>query len=100
MSDAGRAFPPSAYTFSQRNTSSTGIGCCTWFVNPGIRQGIQQEKMHFCLNPLDSRLMELLAIRLSWQKTPAKSLVMRGNDAAIIHLPDSILDGSVLSSMM
>ena len=29
---------------------------------------------------LDSRLMELLAIRLSWQTTPAKSLVMRGND--------------------
>ncbi|MBI4808116.1 MAG: hypothetical protein HY799_04135 [Nitrosomonadales bacterium] len=29
---------------------------------------------------LDSRLVELLAIRLSWQTTPAKSLVMRGND--------------------
>jgi hypothetical protein len=29
---------------------------------------------------LDSRLMKQLAIRLSWQTTPAKSLVMRGND--------------------
>jgi hypothetical protein len=29
---------------------------------------------------LDSGLMKLLAIRLSWQKTPAKSLVMRRND--------------------
>jgi hypothetical protein len=29
---------------------------------------------------LDSGLMKLLAIRLSWPKTPAKSLVMRRND--------------------
>jgi len=29
---------------------------------------------------LDSRLLNYLAIRLSWQKTPAKSLVMRVND--------------------
>jgi hypothetical protein len=29
---------------------------------------------------LDSRLIELLAIRLSWQTTPAKSLVVRWND--------------------
>ncbi|MCK9200469.1 MAG: hypothetical protein M0P59_09290 [Gallionella sp.] len=34
-------------------------------------------------NCLDSGLMELLAIRLSWQTTPAKSLVMRRNDAAL-----------------
>ncbi|HEX7455733.1 MAG TPA: hypothetical protein VF296_06800 [Gallionella sp.] len=32
------------------------------------------------LERLDSRLMKQLAIRLSWQTTPAKSLVMRGND--------------------
>jgi hypothetical protein len=38
--------------------------------------------MHFVL--LDSRLMELLAIRLSWQTTPAKSLVMRGNDGTTV----------------
>jgi hypothetical protein len=31
---------------------------------------------------LDSRLMELLAIRLGWQTAPAKSLVMHGNDGA------------------
>jgi len=36
-----------------------------------------------CLFLLDSRLMKLLAIRLSWQKTPAKSLVMRGNDVVL-----------------
>ena len=28
--------------------------------------------------------MELLAIRLSWQKTPAKSLVMRRNDGMCV----------------
>jgi hypothetical protein len=33
--------------------------------------------VHFLL---DSGLMELLAIRLSWQTTPAKSLVIRRND--------------------
>jgi hypothetical protein len=32
---------------------------------------------------LDSRLMKQPAIRLSWQKTPAKSLVMRGNDGVL-----------------
>jgi hypothetical protein len=35
------------------------------------------------MKPLDSGLMKLLAIRLSWQKTPAKSLVMRRNDELI-----------------
>jgi hypothetical protein len=39
---------------------------------------------------LDSRLMELLAIRLSWQITPAKSLVMRGNDAILFLMDDPI----------
>ena len=32
------------------------------------------------LPPLPNPLIKLLAIRLSWQNTPAKSLVMRGND--------------------
>ncbi len=31
------------------------------------------------ISPLDSRLMKLLAIRLGCQKTPTKTLVMRGN---------------------
>jgi hypothetical protein len=35
---------------------------------------------------LDSCLMKLLAIRLSWQKTPAKSLVMRRNDGVVAFL--------------
>jgi hypothetical protein len=34
----------------------------------------------------DSGLMELLAIRLSWQTTPAKSLVMRRNDGLMDYL--------------
>ena len=36
------------------------------------------------IKSLDSRLMKLLAIRLSWQRTPAKSLVMRGNDGITV----------------
>jgi len=39
-----------------------------------------------CLFLLDSRLIKLLVIRLSWHKTPAKSLVMRGNDGLMDYL--------------
>ena len=44
------------------------------------KAGIQQDKNVFCLNPLDSRL--------------------RGNDVVILYIPQLILKGEELSSIM
>ncbi len=56
-----------------------------WCESHGVR--LEQKDSSFprrresgLINSLDSRLMKQLAIRLSWQTAPAKSLVMRGND--------------------
>ncbi len=51
--------------------------CINRFNKPSFPR---RRESSFIKNRLDSRLMKLLAIRLSWQITPAKSLVIRGND--------------------
>jgi hypothetical protein len=50
----------------------------------GQHHGFVRFAVSFSL--LDTGLMELLAIRLSWQTTPAKSLVIRRYDGLINYL--------------
>ena len=51
--------------------------------------GIQQDKNAFCLNPLDSR-----------RSLPSNAVVGGGNDVVILYIPQLILKGVELSSIM
>ena len=51
--------------------------------------GIQQDKNAFCLNPLDSR-----------RSLPSNAVVGGGNDVVILYIPQLILKGEELSSIM